>query len=271
MTNAKALVGSHDILFITLDTLRYDVAETAWLQGWLPTLSNVLPANGWERRHSPGSFTFAAHQAFFAGFLPTPTTPGPHPRLFTARFDGSVTTTDRSFVYDEPTWVEGLQTMGYRTVCIGGVGFFNKQTQLTRVLPKIFQASYWTPEMGVTSRVSTEQQVALASRLLRDTPTQQRLLMFINVSAIHQPNCIFGDAHEDTPATQAEALRYVDGCLSALFATCRRRAPTFCIICSDHGTAYGEDGYQGHRLAHQSVWEVPYAEFFLSAHHRAHA
>jgi hypothetical protein len=46
-----------------------------------------------------------------------------------------------------------------------------------------------------------------------------------------------------------------------LFAALRRRAPVFAIICSDHGTAYGEAGYHGHRLAHPVVWTVPYAEF----------
>ena len=32
---------------------------------------------------------------------------------------------------------------------------------------------------------------------------------------------------------------------------------------TDHGTAYGEDGFHGHRLAHQVVWDVPYAHFHL--------
>ncbi len=31
----------------------------------------------------------------------------------------------------------------------------------------------------------------------------------------------------------------------------------------NHGTAYGDDGYTGHRLGHPSVWTVPYAHFFL--------
>jgi hypothetical protein len=35
------------------------------------------------------------------------------------------------------------------------------------------------------------------------------------------------------------------------------------IICSDHGTLYGEDGHVGHRVAHPAVWTVPYAEFVL--------
>ena len=30
-----------------------------------------------------------------------------------------------------------------------------------------------------------------------------------------------------------------------------------------HGTAYGEDGFTGHRLGHEVVWTVPYAQFVL--------
>src|SRR5579885_2904804 len=71
---------------MTLDTLRYDVAQDMLVQGHTPNLATLLPPSGWEKRHSPGSFTYAAHHAFFAGFLPTPATPGQHPRLFAARF-----------------------------------------------------------------------------------------------------------------------------------------------------------------------------------------
>ena len=80
------IVGSHNILFITLDTLRYDVAQELWQQGKTPNFAEVLPATGWECRHSPGNFTYAAHHAFFAGFLPTPIAPGIHPRLFAVQF-----------------------------------------------------------------------------------------------------------------------------------------------------------------------------------------
>jgi arylsulfatase A-like enzyme len=264
MTNANRIVGTHDLLFITLDTLRLDVAEKCLAEGRLPNLALVLPAAGWERRHSPGSFTFAAHQAFFAGFLPTPAGPGPHVRLFAARFEGSETTTAESFVYDAPTWIEGLRAVGYHTVCIGGVGFFNKRTALGRVLPGLFDESHWSEELGVTSNRSTENQVALACRVLAETPRDRRLLLFVNVSALHQPNCIFSpDATEDSVATQAAALEYVDRCLPKLFDAFRERGDTFCILCSDHGTAYGEDGYHGHRLAHPVVWNVPYAHFVL--------
>jgi Sulfatase len=265
MLNANHIVGSHDVIFITLDTLRYDVAEECYARGWLPNLAAVLPEGGWERRHSPGSFTYSAHHAFFAGFLPTPETPGPHPRLFAAQFQGSETATADTFVYDAPTWVEALRAIGYYTACIGGVGFFNKQTSLARVLPSMFEASFWNPELGVTSLASSEKQVAIAAQLLVEAPSAQRVLAFINISAIHQPNHIFApDARTDSPATQAAALRYVDRCLPPLLAACRRRGPSFWIVCSDHGTAYSEDSYHGHRLAHPVVWTVPYAHFVVT-------
>lgn len=264
MIKMKQLVGSHDIVFITLDALRYDVAEACFRDDAIPNLASVMPPSGWEQRHSPGSFTFSAHQAFFSGFLPTPIAPGPHPRLFAAEFAGSETTTADTFTYDAPTWIEGLRNVGYVTYCIGGVGFFNKLTALGRILPELFDESFWSVEMGVTSVNSTRLQVELASKLLSELPPEKRAMIFINISAIHQPNCIFAsDETVDSPLTQAAALRYVDQQLPALFDACRRRAPSCWIVCSDHGTACGEDGYHGHRLAHPVVWTVPYAEFIL--------
>ena len=60
------VVGTHDIVLVTLDTLRFDVAQAAFECGELPVLAQHLPPTGWERRHTPGSFTYAAHHAFFA-------------------------------------------------------------------------------------------------------------------------------------------------------------------------------------------------------------
>jgi arylsulfatase A-like enzyme len=264
MVCAKSLVGSHDIAFVTLDTLRYDVAREELVAGRTPNLASVLPEGGWEARHTPASFTYAAHHAFFAGFLPTPRTPGRHARLFAARFEGSETTDRHTWAFDAADLPTALAQAGYRTVCIGGVGFFNKRTALGRALPSLFQESFWEPRMGVTSETSTEEQVALACRLLEATPRSQRIFLFLNVAAIHQPNRIFAPgAARDTRDTHAAALRYVDGALPPLFDALRRRGSSLCIVCSDHGTAYGEDGFRGHRVAHDVVWTVPYAEWVM--------
>jgi hypothetical protein len=264
MLNARELVGTHNILLLTLDTLRYDVAQAAFARGETPNLAALLPAGGWELRHTPGSFTYAAHQAFFAGFLPTPAAPGRHARLFAARFAGSETSTAETFVFDAPDIVTGLAAIGYHTICVGGVGFFNKQTPLSRVLPDLFAESHWAPELGVTDPRSTEHQVRLAARILDETPPAQRYFLFLNISALHQPNRFYlPGAEQDSLASHAAALAYVDSQVPPLFAALRRRGATLCVLCSDHGTAYGEDGYTGHRLAHPAVWNVPYAEFVL--------
>ena len=264
MINARELIGRADVLFVTLDTLRYDVARDALAAGSTPNLARALPPCGWEERHTPASFTYAAHHSFFAGFLPTPTGPGPHPRLFAARFEGSETTSERTCVFDAPDIVSGLAARGYHTACVGGVGFFNKQNPLGRVLPGFFDESHWEPEFGVTEPRSTEHQIRKAVEVIARVPRGRRVFLFLNVSAVHQPNRFYlAGAERDSLASHAAALAYVDAQLPPLFEALARRGPSLVVMCSDHGTAYGEGGYYGHRVAHGVVWTVPYAEFVL--------
>ena len=264
MRDMNEVVGSHDLLLMTLDTLRYDVAQRLHREGRTPCLSARLPPGGWERRHTTGSFTYSAHQAFFAGFLPVPISPGLHPRPFALRFPGSVTTAAETCVMDAANIVAGLAWRGYRTICIGGVGFFNLQSPLGRVLPELFEERHWSPSLGVTDPESTRNQVRLARELLGRLPAGRRVFLFLNVSAIHQPNHFYlPGAEEDSLESHAAALEYVDRQLPPLFEAMEQRGPWHCIICSDHGTAYGEEGYVGHRQAHPVIWTVPYTELAL--------
>ncbi|HEX5541171.1 MAG TPA: STM4013/SEN3800 family hydrolase [Micromonospora sp.] len=261
----KKLIGSHDLLFVTLDTLRYDVAAELMATGRTPNLARALPGGRWERRHSPASFTYAAHQAFFAGFLPTPTTPGPHPRLFAAAFPGSESTTEETWVFDAPDVVAALNSAGYHTVCIGGVGFFNLSSPLGRVLPALFAEAHWEPEFGVTSPACFEAQLDRIADITPRVPERQPLFLFVNIAAMHQPNRHYlPGAQRDSRASHAAALEYVDRHIGRLFALATSRGrPCLVLLCSDHGTAYGEEGHIGHRFGHDVVWTVPYAQFVL--------
>ena len=262
--DVRSMLGTHDVLMITLDTLRYDVALAAAEAGETPVLTKAMGGQPWEKRHTPGTFTYAAHHAFLAGFLPTPARPGRHPRLFAAAFAGSETTVETTAVFEAPTIVAGFRGAGYRTVCIGGVGFFNPATPLGRVLPGLFDEAHWSRALGVTDPRSTEHQVNLARERLAAFPVPRRVFLFINVSALHQPNRFYlAGAQEDGIDTHRAALRYVDGALAPLFEAFRARGPTLALIMSDHGTAYGEDGYYGHRLSHPSVLDVPFAAFVI--------
>lgn len=264
MLDTNALVGSHDLALIVLDTLRYDVAAEELAAGRTPNLAALFPA-GWEARHSPATFTYAAHAAFFAGFLPTPARPGRHPRRFALRFEGSETTGPATCVLDGASIVEGLAARGYHTLCVGGVGFFSGNSPLGKVLPGLFTEHHWEVRLGVTEPRSFEYQIDVVERALARLPEQRRVFTFINVSALHQPNHFYLAGHppDDSRASHAAALRYVDGHVPRLVEVLTRRAPVFAIVCSDHGTLYGEDGYRGHRVAHPIVTTVPYAEAVL--------
>lgn len=262
--NMNEVVGRQDVAFLVLDALRFDVAEAEFQADRLPNLAALLP-QGWEKRHSPGCFTYPAHQAFFAGFLPTPAdAQAPRDRLFASAFEGSETSGPHTCIFDQADIVSGFRNRGYHSICIGGVGFFNKRTPLSRVFPAMFDESHWTPEMGVTGRESTKLQFQLATDRLQAFPPSQRLFLFINISAIHQPNCHYLDRDEDDLETHAASLRYVDSQLPLLLPTLQERG-TFLIVCSDHGTLYGEDGFVGHRVGHEAVYTVPYGDALLES------
>jgi hypothetical protein len=261
----NAVLGHANLLWLTFDCLRLDVARGALAEGLTPNLAQVLPPSGWEERETPGTFTLPAHLAFFHGFLPTPVGNGPHPRLMALEFEGSLTIAPQTFVFQGVGDIlTGLHGLGYRTFCVGGVGFFNKLNPLGNVLPGFFQESVWDRSLGVTARHSTAAQVRVGLAWLGKIPPEQRVLLFVNVSATHPPHAHYlPGASEDCLASQAAALSYADSQLPPLFEALRERGPCFCLFMADHGEAHGEDGRRGHRLAHPTVTTVPYAHFFL--------
>ena len=116
----------------------------------------------------------------------------------------------------------------------------------------------------MTDPRSTENQTALAVERIAACPPGKRLFLFVNVSALHQPNRFYvPGAQADSIETHAAALAYADRHLPPIVTAMRRRAPLLLFVFSDHGTAYGDDGWHGHRLAHPSVWTVPYGEAVL--------
>ena len=262
MTPPDAAVGTYDIALLTLDSLRFDVAVDAMRQGLTPNLGRVLPG-GWEERHSPASFTYAAHRAFFAGFLPSPARPGPYERPFALPFPGSESVGPRTVRLRGSDIVDGLRQKGYRTICVGGVGFFDPATPLGADLTRSFEEVRWERSFRVGEPRSFAHQVAAARDAL-DTDDDRPRFLFLNASATHHPTHHYVEgATEESPATQAAALAHVDRHLGALLDALTSVRPCWLIVCSDHGTAYGEDGFVGHRVAHPVVWTVPYAEFVM--------
>jgi hypothetical protein len=262
--NANEVVGKRNILFITFDSLRFDVARASLLAGMTPNLGRVLPGGRWEERRTQGSFTLPAHMAFFSGFLPVPSGPDRPMRLFACRANRGTTIGERTYVFNAPNIVNGLAGLGYRTVCIGGVGFFSGETELGRVLPALFQEAHWSPVTGTDCEDSTHHQVNIALEALRTQQGERPMFVFVNVPATHTPHHSYlVGASKDSWESQCAALSYADGQLGRLFDVLPHHGPWLVLMCGDHGEAFGEDGHSGHGIAHPAVWSVPYAELLL--------
>ena len=272
LTGARApldmnqVAGSHDILFICLDTLRYDAAVQEEKAQTTPVLNQYGP---WEKRQAPGNFTYPSHHAMFAGFLPCfydAKTIGDRELLFFPKQGGlGRNIPPGAYGFSGSTIMEGLAEDGYDTWCVGGVSFFDKRSDLGKVFPGYFKKSYWNPSFSCPVKDSTKNQVDFILRKLEKAESSVPLFLYLNVDAIHYPNYFYLDgASHDSLESHRAALRYVDGQLGRLFEGWKAlRGKTFVICLSDHGTCYGEDDCQFHGINHPVVNTIPYKHFFL--------
>ncbi|WP_101255224.1 STM4013/SEN3800 family hydrolase [Streptomyces barkulensis] len=260
MINAAEIIESGDgILFVTLDSLRYDVAQAALGAEMTPRLAGLLPDDHWERRETPGTFTLPAHMAFFSGFLPKLPQPVQPPRLWECRPPAFKQVPPETFLFDAANLLQGLRQHGYRTVCVGGVTYFSRETPLGSVLPDLFDEDHWRPEFCSPEPDSTRHQVDQALELAEFYHGRQPLYLFVNVSATHVPHGHYIGSSSDTTASQAAALAYADAHLGRLLDGLAEKGRWLVILCADHGDAYGDDGFHGRGIAHRAVFTVPYA------------
>lgn len=262
--NMNDVVKDHNIIFLCLDTLRFDIALQEEENGGTPNLNKY---GKWIKCHAPGNYTLPSHMAMFTGFFPSPVEPIPlfeREHLFLPSKIGTNTMPKtKAFQFSETTFMQGLEKIGYETYCIGGVGFFDKRTEIGKLLPSFFKHSYWQQKFSCIVKESATHQVDFAIKKLSEN-IEGKSMMYINFSAIHYPNSFYTTSKVDNVDSHAAALRYVDEEIGRLFEEVKKINPkTLVIVCSDHGTCYGEDGYIFHCNSHQKVIEVPYKHFFL--------
>lgn len=255
----------YHILFLCLDTLRYDAAVQAQQENKTPCLNQY---GSWVKCQAPGNFTYPSHQAMFAGFMPLPfeaKSSRERKRLFFPKNVGLGRKPPQgAFCFEGPTWVHGLAQKGYDTYCIGGVSFFDKRSPIGAVMPSYFQHSYWNPSFACPVKENTQHQVELAIRKIKLAPQGKPIMMYININAIHYPNYFYLEGEKkDGFQTHMEALAYADSKLPPLFQAFQEKGDTFVICTSDHGTCYGEDGCTSHGINHPAVNTIPYKHFIM--------
>lgn len=265
VVDMNTVIKNNHILFICLDTLRWDVAFKEQENGGTPILNRY---GKWVKSFAPGNFTYPSHHTMFIGFLPAPVEArsiGDRELLFFPKDIGMGRGgPTNAFGYEGANIMEGLEKVGYRTICIGGVAFFDKRTPIGSVFPNMFRESYWRPSFGCGVKESAKNQIDFTIKLLNDAPKDEKLFVYLNLTAIHYPNAHYLEGvKRDNTETHAAALRYVDTELERLFDAFKQNRETFVIALSDHGSCYGENGFQFHGLPNDIVDTVPYKHFFL--------
>ncbi|MDE7425881.1 MAG: STM4013/SEN3800 family hydrolase [Lachnospiraceae bacterium] len=272
------IIGSHHILFLCLDALRYDVAKEEEELGNTPTLNQY---GVWQKCQAVGNFTYPAHQGMFAGFFPCYADAKQHKERIQLFFPENVGMGRKApkgaYGFSQGTFVEALAEEGYETCCIGGVSFFDKRSGLGKIFPSYFTHSFWNPSYSPMVADSTRNQIDFAKKWLEKIPLENKVFMYLNISAIHYPNYFYPDLEQnpdkviqpnrgwkkDNRESHGAALRYVDKELAPLFEAFKQKGDTFVICCSDHGTCYGEDGCFSHGINHPIVNTIPYKHFHL--------
>lgn len=256
-------INRPDILFVTLDSCRYDTFAAAYL----PNLKSIGELH---KAQSPSHFTFGAHASFFMGFTPgiaeraEPYVNPKFAKIFKLDGGGWSSAHDPYLTLSGRNIIEGFRRQGYLTLGSGAVGWFNPATDAGRVLTDDFEHFYYSVEsVSLTGQVTW-----LQARM--DEAGEQPKFVFLNVGETHVPYwhegaawsrdenpCVPFGAENDAQLCrerQRACVEYVDREIAPLL---RRFDNATVIVCADHGDAWGEDGVWEHGISHPKALEVP--------------
>lgn len=253
-------MSDFNFLVLVADSCRWDT----FLKASTPNIDEHFDV---ECAGAMATFTYPAHMAMFQGFFPTTATSRP----VYNRFEKSVYRWFYSMRRPCLSELDGtgsiplvLRGLDYRTVAVGGVGWFNKKTPMRlgfdvfRYEPKTTVA---VPEF--TGHLDKEPFYGLLN--FGATHRPYRFPGIGNsLARVRSPRS--GNTYKTTKvdskliSKQAACLTHIDQNLASVFdflSTLKMR--TVVCFCADHGDCMGEDHCYGHGFSHPSVLTVPLA------------
>lgn len=247
------------IILITIDSLRYDVAQTADTPNFKKLFARH--GGGWHKVGSHGTYTLPSHISMFhAGMMPcdnSVNTPAPFnrlkQRLFKAQLAWERTTGAKFPTPAAENIIKGFEKIGYRTIGVGGVGWFNDKFPTSDIWrKKYFNEFYWEERFSEKNFDSLKHQIELIQGL-KLRAEKKPIFLFLNISCTHKPYMNFGDSLSG----QRKSFEQVDKLLPSLI----KALPEKChlMILSDHGECFGEDNLWGHGFYHPKIMEIPFA------------
>ena len=256
------VVSSRSVLFVTLDSCRYDT----FLRAKLPNMKSIAPVYAAQ---APSHFTYGSHAAMFVGF--TPGIPGARQRFLDPKFarlfrlgrEGFAGLAEPGFTVEGRDIIHGFRSAGYRTIGSAAMAWFDPHSLAGQTLISGFDDFTYVGDQGA------QHQVAWASAML-DRHRDQDLFLFLNFGETHVPYHYQGAAwqREDNPCLpyqtvdrqndcrerQALCCEYIDQHIKHLLDQFNGATV---LLCGDHGDCWGEDDLWEHGTSHPMTLTVP--------------
>lgn len=250
-----------DVLFITLDSCRFDTFEAAHA----PNLKAVAPLH---RAQAPSYFTYASHSAMFVGFTPglagaaQPFLDPKYGKLFKIVGAGHAGKGTEGFELAGRNIVEGFANRGHTTIGTAAMGWFDPATPTGAHLTDAFEHFRFAGPYHLRDQLRfLETHLDVATK-----PT----FTFLNIGETHVPYWHEGapwsaddnpchpfqtlDRSAECRTRQRACLEFVDALIAPLLA---RHLGATILVCGDHGDCWGEDGLWEHGIAHEKTLTVP--------------
>lgn len=253
-------VSEESVLFLTLDSCRYDTFEAA-------AVPRLRAVGRLYRAMAPSHFTYGSHAAMFVGFTPgiaDSRQPYLNPKVgkifkiagagFPGKGEEFVTLEGRNIT-------DGFRRKGYTAVGTGAVGWFDPGSDTGRLLSQDFDAFYYPGNTWSPSK-----QVDWLLGQCQGRP----VFAFLNVGETHVPYyydgapwdradnpCVpFSDRNDAAECRRRQRL-CLDYCDTMLAPLLDAFGAASVVVCGGHGDCWGEDDLWEHGIHHPKVLEVP--------------
>lgn len=283
--------GDYNLLFITVDSCRYDSA----LQAHTEFLTNSC---SFIKGEAKATYTLPSHISYFKGILPNLLDQSYYlPGIKQIWRSGSAKKRhlDVGVYFSEKTIINYYINNNYQVLGAGGVSFFSDRT--SNILPALFPTFYhFQKPSDVESKKNiprSENQFPLAniSLITQSIDKTEPYFFFINSPATHIPfdfpGCNVTEEFKEAVSayyavdhikdytikenqhltksqvkllhnSQIQALEWVDAQIEKLVTVLKySKRPTLLLVLADHGEEFGEGGRYGHAHNHSTVNDVP--------------